>query len=71
MCKLFIKLSACPAKDAKCEELDFMLHCGSLALSRLLNPIQSSANRLRFCSLLRGDYGNSRILTKRKKGERK
>ena len=23
MCKLFIKLSACPAKDAKCEELDF------------------------------------------------
>lgn len=23
MCKLFIKLSACPAKDAKCEEIDF------------------------------------------------
>ena len=23
MCKLFVKLSACPAKDAKCEELDF------------------------------------------------
>ena len=25
MCKLFIKLSECPAKDAKCEELDFCL----------------------------------------------